>query len=447
MNRRRWLVACVVAATVSWSCGGGGDGFVNTGPTPAQVVVSMSPSTGTVNAGATTAFAVTITGGSPVPTLSMCSSSNSAIATAVANGSSCSVTGVAGGSATITATSSTGQAATAQVTVTSLPAALTAFTLTPLTASLTVGQTLALTATPVTAAGATVSIGYQSGNVAVATVSGSGVVTAVGVGSVVITATAQAAGTNLTPTSISRTATIAITGNPCAAVSLALPVTRNGSVTASSCALTTDSQRRGDVLRVNLAEPAAVELRFTPTGFPGYISAFPAGESEFVFFTGNSSQEVRNTYHLPSGLTEFKIGAATAGQTGTYSFSATLVSGNVTGCKPVVVAGTLISTQALASSDCVYSSRLADEFLVFSSRPCVITMTRVDAPGGVTNPYLEVYAGGQLVAFDNDGGGNGNARISLTSCRSPANDVLIIRATSFGVGDSGNYVFGVSLGQ
>lgn len=430
---------------VSWSCGGGGDGFVN--PPATTVVVSMSPNAGTVNAGATTTFAVTITGGSPVPTLSTCSSSNSGIATAVVNGSSCAVTGVAGGSATITATTTGGHAATAQVTVSALPAALTAFTLTPFTASLAVGQTLALTATPVTAAGATVSIGYQSDNVAVATVSGSGVVTAVGVGSVVITATAQAAGANLAPTSISRTATIVITGNPCAAVLLALPVTRNGSVAASSCALTPDLQRRGDVLRVNLVEAAAVELRFVPTGFPGYISAFPAGESEFVFFTGNPSTEVRKTYHLPSGLTEFKIGSATPGQTGTYSFSATAVSANVTGCKPVVVTGTLFSTQALASSDCVYSSRLADEFLVFSSRSCVITMNRDDAPDGVTNPYLEVYAGSQLVAFDNDGGGNGNARIALTSCRSQAGEVLIIRATSSGVGDSGTYVFGVSFGS
>jgi len=200
------------------------------------------------------------------------------------------------------------------------------------------------------------------------------------------------------------------------------------------------------VLRVNLATHSALELRFVPVGFTGYMTAFPAAESEFIFFNGNSaSQEVRRTWFMPAGLTELRIGTALAGQTGTYSFSAATVSATVTGCAAVVMSGSLQSTQSLASGDCTFSGRIADEFLLFSARSCVITMNR-DATTPMTNPYLEVYAGSQLITFDNDGGGSSNARISLASCRSPANDILTVRATSLNAGDVGNYVFTVTFG-
>lgn len=199
------------------------------------------------------------------------------------------------------------------------------------------------------------------------------------------------------------------------------------------------------MLRVNLATPSAIELRFVPTGFTGYVTAFPAAETEFVFFTSNPLQEVRRTWHMPAGSTEFRIGTAVAGQSGTYTFSAAAVSANVTGCNGVVVAGSLQSSQSLVAGDCTFGGRIADEFLLYSARSCVITMNR-DATSPMANPYLEVYAGSQLYVFDNDGGGNSNARISLAACRSPANDVLTVRATSFGAGDTGNYVFTVTFG-
>ena len=103
------------------------------------------------------------------------------------------------------------------------------------------------------------------------------------------------------------------------------------------------------------------------------------------------------------------------------------------------------SVDASDCVDCTFSGRIADEFLLYSSRSCVITMNR-DVTAPMSNPFLEVYAGSQVFAVDNDGGGNSNARISLPICRSPANDVLTVRATSFGAGDFGNYVFTVTFG-
>src|SRR5436190_9046320 len=101
------------------------------------------------------------------------------------------VAGVTAGSATITATSE-GKSSTAALTVTSVPVASVAVA--PATASLTVGQTVQLTATPKDSAGGTLTgrtVMWSSSNPSVATVSGSGLVTSVVVGTATITATSE----------------------------------------------------------------------------------------------------------------------------------------------------------------------------------------------------------------------------------------------------------------
>ena len=71
LGRQIGYVAAAVASAISVvSCGGGGDGFVN----PPPVVLTFSPASGSVNVGATTSFEISITGGSPVPTLASCRS-------------------------------------------------------------------------------------------------------------------------------------------------------------------------------------------------------------------------------------------------------------------------------------------------------------------------------------------------------------------------------------
>ena len=115
-------------------------------------------------------------------------SSNTAMATVSVSGL---VRGVAGGSATITATSE-GQSGTSQVTVIFVPVASVAVS--PASANLAVGQKVQLTATPKDAAGNTLSgrvVTWASSNSAVATVSGTGLVTGVVVGSATITATSE----------------------------------------------------------------------------------------------------------------------------------------------------------------------------------------------------------------------------------------------------------------
>ncbi len=115
-------------------------------------------------------------------------SSNTAVATV--NGSGL-VSGVAAGSATITATSE-GKNGTATLTVTLVPVASVGVS--PASASVTTGLTVQLTATPKDANGNVLSgrtIAWASSAPSVATVSGSGLVSGVSAGSATITATSE----------------------------------------------------------------------------------------------------------------------------------------------------------------------------------------------------------------------------------------------------------------
>src|SRR5436309_544690 len=114
--------------------------------------------------------------------------SNNAVATVSASGL---VTGVAAGSATITATSE-GKSGAAAMTVTNVPVATV--TVTPAIASLLMGATVQLTATPKDALGNPLSgrvVTWASDAPGVAAVSGTGLVTGLGIGGVTITATSE----------------------------------------------------------------------------------------------------------------------------------------------------------------------------------------------------------------------------------------------------------------
>src|SRR3989475_51848 len=153
--------------------------------------VTVSPATANVFVGATTQLSATpkdaagnvLTGRAVAWT-----SSNAAIATVSAAGL---VTGVAAGSAMITATSE-GQSGTASVTVAIVPVA--SVTVSPATAVVLVGATVQLTTTLKDAAGNVLSgrsVTWASGTPAVATVSSTGLVTGVAAGAATNTATRE----------------------------------------------------------------------------------------------------------------------------------------------------------------------------------------------------------------------------------------------------------------
>ena len=176
------------------------------------------------------------------------------------------MTAKAAGSATITATSE-GQSGSAAVTVTTVPVATVSVT--PASLSLTAGQTGQLTATPRDSAGNALPgrvVTWVSSNTVVATVSGSGLVTAKAAGSATITATSEGQSGSATVTT---TAATAVTG---------LDFPGNVAVT---------STMRFEFTSPFAAYPATYIWRVNPRQQGGYYTAF---------FHANNSSNFNNQY-------------------------------------------------------------------------------------------------------------------------------------------------------
>jgi uncharacterized protein YjdB len=215
-SRKKALVALSLGAlTALGACGD--DVTVPVAPDPV-VVISITPPSATMNIGESLNFAVQITGGSSTtpPTLSSCTSSNTAVATAAVQAGACRVTAIASGNITVTATSSTNQSAAASITVAPAAAAINTLTTSPTTAGLSVGQTLTIVPNVnKAAASVAVTYAYASSNAAIASVNAtSGVVTAVAPGTATITVTANGSGTGYTTTALTAGVTVNVSAAP-----------------------------------------------------------------------------------------------------------------------------------------------------------------------------------------------------------------------------------------
>ncbi len=193
-------------------------GCDSSGPTqpPAKTLssIAVSPASASLTIGGTQALTVTGTY-SDASTAALTSgvtftSSANAIATASASGV---VTAVAAGSAIITATAS-GKSATAAITVTAPAPTLTSIAITPGTISLAPAATQQLTVTgtysDATTAALSSGVTFGSSTSSVATISGTGLVTAVAAGTTTITAThtASTRTANVTVTVVSGAALV-----------------------------------------------------------------------------------------------------------------------------------------------------------------------------------------------------------------------------------------------
>ena len=163
-------------------------------PPPVPVAsVTLSPTTLALTVGATGQLTATPrdAGGAALTGRAVTWSTSAASIAAVSNSGV--VTAVAPGSATITATSE-GRSTTAAITVTAPVVPVASVTMNPTTLALTVGQTGQLTATPRRAPGTALTgrlITWTTTAASVATVSSSGLVTAVAAGTATIRATSE----------------------------------------------------------------------------------------------------------------------------------------------------------------------------------------------------------------------------------------------------------------
>ena len=179
--------------TVTATCEGKSGTAVITVSSVPVASVTVTPASASIEEGATTQLTATPKdggGNSLLGRVVTWSSDNTAVATVNASGR---VTGVAaGGPVTITATCET-KTGTSAVTVTAVPVA--SVTVTPASPSVQAGSTVQLTATPKSAGGTPLTgrtVTWSSGNTAVATVNGSGLVSGVAAGGpVTITATCE----------------------------------------------------------------------------------------------------------------------------------------------------------------------------------------------------------------------------------------------------------------
>src|SRR5213082_2954310 len=177
--------------------------------------VTVSPSPASVQQGATVQLTATPkdANGNPLSgRVVTWSSNNTAVARVNSSGL---VTGVAAGTATITATSE-GKSGTSTLTVTAVPVA--SVTVKPSPATVQQGSTVQLTATPQDANGNPLSgrvVTWSSNNTAVARVNGSGLVTGVAAGTATITATSEGqSGTSDVTVTPAPVASVAVTPSP-----------------------------------------------------------------------------------------------------------------------------------------------------------------------------------------------------------------------------------------
>jgi trimeric autotransporter adhesin len=187
------------------------------------VAISVSPTAVSVPVGLTTALTATVTG-TPNTAVTW-GSSNIFVATVDANGV---VTAVAPGAATITVRSVADPQRTADATVTVTPAI--GVSVQPPTASMETGQTRQFTA--VVSGTANQGVTWTTSNPAVATVSASGLVTAVGAGAATITARSVVDTTKTATAQVSVVPPVVVTVSP-ALVDLPL-----GAVTTLTAAVT-----------------------------------------------------------------------------------------------------------------------------------------------------------------------------------------------------------------
>lgn len=190
---------------------GGKTGTATVTVTPAAVgSVTVQPSSASVTVGQSTTLTATVkdVNGNVVTRTVSWSSSNTSVATVTQAGV---VTGVASGTATITATAD-GVSGTASVSVSLVPVATV--TVQPSTATISVGQTVTLSATTKDANGNVLTgrtVTWSSSNTSIATVSSTGVVTGVAAGTATITATSEGK---------TGTSTVTVTSTPVGSVTV-----------------------------------------------------------------------------------------------------------------------------------------------------------------------------------------------------------------------------------
>lgn len=399
-----------LAALCLTGCSGGGDagGIANPGgggSTAARVTsVELSPATVAFEPGATQQLTAIVrdSRGQTVASPNLVWASSSALVAAVsANGL---VTAVGNGTAIVTATSPDGPSGVATFVVRTTVASIT---ISPATIDLVVGgPTASLSATVAASDGRPLTnrpLTWSSSSPTVATVSSSGVVTAVGAGTATISATAEG---------VTGTATARVSVDPCLAVrTLALGDGATGTLASSDCRLTDNTVAQK--YQFTLTKTTMVEVVMNSAQLDPYLMLLNAAnvvvDEDDDGAGGTSARILRE---LPAGRYTLFANSTQPLQFGSYDVTvkeapaACITARTVT--LPRAVTATLSAANSCRRNDASYEDRYT---LTLTSRTTVsLTMS-----SDVLNGVLVVLDGTQqIVAQDDDNGDGTNPLIEVT---------------------------------
>ena len=214
------------------------------------------------------------------------SSSNATVASITSGGL---VTAAAMGTATLTATSE-GQSGSAVLTVVNVPVASVAVS--PASASVQAGATLQLTAAPQDSAGNPLAgrpVSWATSNATIATVSGSGLVTAVAAGSATITASAEGK---------SGTASVTVTSVPVASVGVA-PATASVQVGQTTQLMATPKDQSGNALSGRTVTWSSSNTSVATVSSGGLVAGATAGTATITATSEGKSGAAAVTVTTP----------------------------------------------------------------------------------------------------------------------------------------------------
>ena len=235
------------------------------------------------------------------------------------------VSGVAPGAATVTAASE-GQSGSVAMTVTVVPVATVGVS--PASASVTIGQTVQLTATPNDANGNPLTgrtVTWATGNAALATVNGSGLVTGAGVGTVTITASSEGR---------TGTAAITVTNVPVASVTVS-PATASAQVGQTVQLTASPKDAGGNPLAGRVVTWTSSAPGVASVNGSGLVTCVAAGSATITATSEGRSgtAAVTVTTPAPAPVASVTVSPATVslGVAGTQQLTASLrdASGNV----------------------------------------------------------------------------------------------------------------------
>jgi uncharacterized protein YjdB len=413
----------------------------------ASVRVSPAPASATVGQTVQlTAATLDSTGATLSGRVVTWASSNSGLATVSASGL---VTGVAVGSATITATSE-GKSGTAAVTVAPEPVA--SVSVAPTAVSIAIGQTAQLTATPRNASGNPLAgrvVTWASSNTAAATVNATGLVTGVAAGPATITATSE--GKN-------GTAAFAVTVTPASVASVSVSPASTSVAAGQTVQLTaTPRDASGNTLLGRVVTWTSSDAGLATVSGSGLVTGVAAGAVTVTATSEGQSGSSTVTVTVPVASVSVTPPSLSlrVGQTGQLTATPQDAAGNALTGRVVTWTTNSAAVATVNSSGLVTAQGAGSATITATSEgrsaSATITVTLVPVASVTVTPAssnLTVSATAQLTATLRDSAGNvltgravswvtNNAGVATVSAsglvRAVAAGLATITATSGGI--------------